>query len=38
LTKTREELDAEKRDSVRTNERLSQELEYSTVMKKCVSL
>uniref|UniRef100_A0A2K5ZGN9 Nucleoprotein TPR n=1 Tax=Mandrillus leucophaeus TaxID=9568 RepID=A0A2K5ZGN9_MANLE len=30
FTRTKEELEAEKRDLIRTNERLSQELEYST--------
>ena len=34
FTRTKEELEAEKRDLIRTNERLSQELEYITGMKK----
>ncbi|XP_006901380.1 PREDICTED: nucleoprotein TPR [Elephantulus edwardii] len=37
FTRTKEELEAEKRDLIRTNERLSQELEYLTEDVKCLN-
>lgn len=38
FTRAKEELEAEKRDLIRTNERLSQEVEYLTGMNKCLCL